>query len=386
MRWRTLVVAVVLLASPRAALAETPDDRFVAGYAAAVLERELRIRDAAIEVRDGVVTVRAAGLSDRERAAVRDALATIPGIARVDVLGEAPPPPAAPPLVAAPGEAPPPAAAPAEAPAPDVVVARTAPAPRGELLPRGQLFRALVADPRWPRFSATYRYYLDDDRLESVGSANFGATIPLYRRTLASAGRWDAGLQAGVFSIFDLDADSKDLINADYFVALFGSYAIDDFAVLGRRLHHSSHLGDEFLLRGRVNDRVNLSYEAVDLKLAYDLFDGAVRLYGGAGFLFDQEPASLDAWTAQYGVELTSPWPVDPSGAVTPIVAADVQHQEETAWSTQYSLLAGVRFDRVRIGGGTLLLAGEWFRGHSPNGQFYRQKVEWVGAGLHLFF
>ena len=30
----------------------------------------------------------------------------------------------------------------------------------------------------------------------------------------------EVGLQAGVFSIFDLAADSKDLINADYLVAI----------------------------------------------------------------------------------------------------------------------------------------------------------------------
>ena len=29
----------------------------------------------------------------------------------------------------------------------------------GQVLPRSNLFEPLMADPRWPRFSAAYRYY-----------------------------------------------------------------------------------------------------------------------------------------------------------------------------------------------------------------------------------
>jgi hypothetical protein len=38
-----------------------------------------------------------------------------------------------------------------------------------------------------------------------------------------------------------------------------------------RLFHQSSHLGDEFLLRNRV-ERINLSYESADLKLSYKFF------------------------------------------------------------------------------------------------------------------
>jgi hypothetical protein len=369
-----LFAALVVAAAP--ASAAPTDDHYLAGYAVAVLERELDVHDAEVEVRDGVVTVRVVGRADRERAVIRDTLMGTAQFRDVDVT------PTEPVTENATPAEPPAHAALATEPA---VVARTAPVPRAEVLPRGELFRPLLADPKWPRFSATYRYYIDDTDLRSVGSANFGATIPLYRHSARPAGRWEAGLQAGVFSIFDLDAASKDLINADYFVALLSSYAVDDFAAIGRVFHQSSHVGDEFLLRGRVKNRVNLSYEALDLKLSYDLWR-AVRLYGGASYLFDRDPASLEPWALQYGVEVTSPWSLDPAGTVIPVVAVDFQNQEESNWSTQYSLLAGLELERVRIAGSALLLGVEWFRGHSPNGQFYRSKVEWTGIGLHLFF
>src|SRR5918993_1159836 len=54
------------------------------------------------------------------------------------------------------------------------------------------------------------------DVVES-GAVSFGETITGYRTRLGP-GYWEAGVQAGVFAVFDLAAQSKDLINADYFV------------------------------------------------------------------------------------------------------------------------------------------------------------------------
>ena len=42
--------------------------------------------------------------------------------------------------------------------------------------------------------------------------------------------------------------------------------------------HQSSHVGDEFLLRNRLRNRVNLSYESFDLRLSYEFFRDALRI------------------------------------------------------------------------------------------------------------
>jgi hypothetical protein len=89
--------------------------------------------------------------------------------------------------------------------------------------------------------------------------------------------------------------------------------------------HQSSHLGDEFVLRNRAN-RINLSYEQVDLKVSYKFFN-ALRIYGGGGYLFDQDPSNLAPWIAQYGVEITSPWRFA-NNNITPIFA-DFRNKEE---------------------------------------------------------
>ena len=61
--------------------------------------------------------------------------------------------------------------------------------------------------------------------------------------------------------------------------------------------------------------------------LSYKFFK-MLRLYGGGGYLFDQEPADLRPWTTQYGVELESPWKLG-SNAITPIFAGDFKNDEK---------------------------------------------------------
>ena len=64
----------------------------------------------------------------------------------------------------------------------------------------------------------------------------------------------------------------------------------------------------EFLLSNSSTQRVNLSYEGADLRLSYE-FGPGLRVYGGGGGIFDQEPSDLKPWYAQGGLEFRSPWP-----------------------------------------------------------------------------
>jgi hypothetical protein len=100
-------------------------------------------------------------------------------------------------------------------------------------MPRGELFTALIADPRWPHFSAAYHSYFEDPDFKDVAAVSFGETFALYRDRVGQAW-WELGLQAGVFAVFDLDSSSFDLINSDYFVAATVAYRFGDFTALGR--------------------------------------------------------------------------------------------------------------------------------------------------------
>jgi hypothetical protein len=355
---RLLLLALVFsLAAVATAHADLASDAFVTGYARAVLEREFQVEAPSLHVDGGVVRLDPADLGSADRARVVLELSKIRGVTRVEI-------------------------------GPGLTATRTnePKVTKGletGFLPGGHLFQSLIADPRWPHFSASYQYYINEGKLGHVAAVSFGESFTLYRDKTA-AGWWEAGIQAGVFAFFDLQAESKDLINADYMAAATVAYRFENFSALGRLFHQSSHLGDEFVLANRVKNRVNLSYEGVDLRLSYDVLDDALRVYGGAGYLFDVTPTTLKPWSLQSGLEFRSPWP-GPGARFRPIAAVDVQYREENGWAADLSVRGGIEFQSV-LAGRNLQLMLEYFRGHSPNGQFYKDKIDYIGLGLHFNF
>jgi hypothetical protein len=370
-----LWLGLLCLGSPAAdGWAAASDDAFVAGYATAVLEREFNLRAPSLRVTGGLVTVAAEDLAGADREEVLRRLSSIRGVVRVVVQSTDPASSNAAGTIAL--------QSPAADRGPGNLGSTSDPLPVG-WLPEGHLFNPLLADPRWPHFSASYQYYPNDQNVRSVGSATFGETIPLYRTAAPWMGQVELGVQAGVFAVFDLEAPSMDLVNADYLVAATAAYRTGNVSAFGRLFHQSSHLGDEYLLRTRV-ERVNLSYEAVDLRLSYD-FPLGFRLYGGGRVLFDQEPSDLKPWATQVGVEFRSPqtfW----EGRIRPVAAVDVQNHQENEWRTDLSARAGIQFESLRVLGRNLQLLVQYFNGYSPNGQFYKEKIEYIGFGVHFHF
>lgn len=370
---RPITLLGVLLVSASSAQATTADDAYIAGYAAAALKHDLKINMPALAVKDGVITLPAANLSNPERAEATRILAEIPGVSAVKIAETSSEQSREAALLK--GEA------------TTLTAADTLVLPTG-LLPTGHLFKPLLADPRWAHFSAAYRNYQSNNfDGRDIASVSFGETIPFYRANFGrSTAQWEAGLQAGVFSDFNLDASSSDLVNTDFIASIYSSARVGQFSAFGRLYHQSSHLGDEFLLR-KVNtkfERINLSYEGVDLKLSYELPYG-VRIYGGGGGLFHREPSALKKWSAQYGIEFRSPWRLD-FASMRPIIAADIKNYDENNWSTDISARAGVEFDNAKVLGRKLQIMVEYFNGYSPSGQFYKDKVEYVGLGAHYHF
>jgi Protein of unknown function (DUF1207) len=360
---------VLILVASSVVVAAPADDRYIEGYAAAVLQREFALAAPSLRVQQGVITIDAADLASVDQAAVLAQLQRIPGVARVEVRPAGAPPPAV---------TPPPAPQPAP---PAAQPPRLPPDQQIGLLPGGVIFKPLIADPRWPHFSAAWQHYFGDPQFKDAAAVSFGESFAIYRTKLGPTW-WEIGLQAGVFSIFDLNSASFDLVNADYLVGLPLSFRYEDLSMQLRVLHQSSHLGDEFLLRTRTN-RINLSYQKVDLKVSYE-FRELLRVYAGGGYLFGQDPSSLDPWSIQYGLELTSPWPARPS-RWRPIAAVDVQNQQENDWGSDVSARAGIEIDGVLLTRKLQFLL-EYFNGHSPNGQFYKDRVQYFGLGAHFHF
>lgn len=245
-------------------------------------------------------------------------------------------------------------------------------------LPEQELFAPLLADPRQPRFSVSYLHYRSPASEFSAASVAFGEYFGLASGFFGSSGSSQIGIQGGVFALFNLEAPSSDLINADYWIGLPISYRKGPWSYVLRLYHQSSHLGDEFILGNPGINRVNLSYEDMEFIASYEW--ERWRLYGGGGYILNSEP-DLAPKHFQGGVEYIK---ARAAGRLSLIAAADIQTSEELDWRRSRSYQVGFELRsgsprRVR-----LML--EHFRGHSPNGQFYREPLRYTGLGLYFGF
>lgn len=66
------------------------------------------------------------------------------------------------------------------------------------------------------------------------------------------------------------------------------------------------------------------------------------------------------------------------------IAAADIKASEELAWARSVSLQAGLEFKSASLR--RLRLMVEHFRSHSPNGQFFRERLRYTGIGVYFGF
>jgi hypothetical protein len=250
-----------------------------------------------------------------------------------------------------------------------------------EAFPKELVFQPLLADPRWPGFSGTLQsYFVPKSRV--IWAANFGESFPFVGNR--GGDRWQIGLQASVFTLWDLTTQSDDLINADFIVGVPYTWRTGRWSYMARIFHQSSHLGDEFILTHKNVARVNISYEALDGKVSYD-FDHGFRAYGGAGSMFRKYPPELKPLFGQAGVEWLGP--LFARQVLRPVAGADFQKHQQNGWgATGVSLRAGIQMQHREQGTRRMHFLVDYYQGHDPNGQFFAETVELIGLGAHIYF
>jgi hypothetical protein len=360
-----LTIALALsLVSFSPAWAKPASDEFIRGYTTAIIEHYFQTKIESSQVRDGVVYLRCQELSEEEQNRIFELVRNIEGVQRVEILTEG-------------------------VPTIYKKQQKEQPEPKKEpelptFMPNDRLFQPLMADPRWPHFSAAYQHYMDDDQLKNVAATSFGESFSIYR----CVGPWSSiiefGIQAGVFAVFDLDSTSFDLINADYLVGIPLTIQKGNFINMTRIFHQSSHLGDEYLLRGHTKERINLSYESLNSIFSYNLPFG-LRVYAGGGYLMRRDPSDLKPWSTQAGLEFRSPssWI---GGVLRPVAAIDVQNRQESDWHTDISIRTGIQFENPDFLSRKMQILLEYYNGKSPNGQFFERNIALYGVGIHFFF
>jgi len=255
--------------------------------------------------------------------------------------------------------------------------------PSVRVFPRLSLFAPLSADPRWPRFTLGYTRYFGDSQFTHVGTAEAGASIAIVQKDTRRSHSWEIGIQGGIFSIFDFGAPSNDLVNADYLGGLTFSYALDSLVFLARFFHQSSHLGDEYLLNNEV-ERINLSFEALDVMLSYVPRPWA-RVYGGTAVIVRVEPSDLDRWSLQAGAEVR-PVTSTTNVPVQLLMAVDLQSWQQNDWVPDVSFIAGATLDPIGESSYRVDFLIRYYIGHSPNGQFFTEQIQTLGPAIQLYF
>jgi hypothetical protein len=264
-------------------------------------------------------------------------------------------------------------------------------------VPQGDIFCPLIADPKETRSFIAYQRGESDDQGPGIpegdgispapfdtdiGAIGVGDAIGLARWSGARLGDGvQLSLAAGVFAQFDLASSSFDLINADYVIGLPLTFRNAGFSGRLRVYHQSSHLGDEFLLTSEP-ERINLSFESAELILSQAF--GGLRVYGGGEYFFNRDPADLDPLLAHGGAEVR----IGVEGRRSFVAAVDLKSSEQQEWKPAWSGRAGLEFGWGRDPEHpprVLRLLGEFYRGPSPYGQFYREHIRYWGIGLHLF-
>jgi hypothetical protein len=259
-------------------------------------------------------------------------------------------------------------------------------------LPPGRLFQPLIADPKWPAFSVSYTHYspYHPNGLKDVIPVSIGDTIPFERGDFPDQWQWEAGMQADAFAYFNTDTVHADLQNTDFMVGGYFAARHKNLSFLVRYYHQSSHLGDEFLLANPAyynGLRQKISYEELNALASIDLLHHTVRLYAGAGYLGDVEPASLGHWRFHYGVEYHGPYFFHKGTFfMSPVAGIDFKNWSQNNYDTDISAVGGVQMSNGKPDSSKLQILLEFYRGHSPYGQFFVNEIQYIGVGLHFYF
>ncbi len=428
--WTGLGMLGLLAAAPMTAFGSASSDAFVRGYALAELRLQFHIQHPHMVIKDGRLHVLLRRRDAMNRAAVKKALAAIPGVASVEVdvsrpvaagSAEAGNSAASEPAIGANGGG--------EAAGTGVAGTGSGsgffggiggvpgfgsssaipkwlkpyaahPAkfhgslyrlPNG-FFPRGNLFSPLMADPKWPGFAASYSHYAPyhPNGLKDVIPVSLGDTLPFYRNNLGDGWQWETGMQADAYAYFNVDTQAKALQNTDFFVGGYGAFRHKNLSFIIRYFHQSSHLGDEFLLDNPAyynGLRQKISYEQLNGIVSLDLLKRTFRVYAGAGYLTDIEPSTLGRWIFQYGAQYHGPTLWRTTNTVwSPVAGIDFKNWNQNNYDEDISARAGVEVTNGHADSPRFQFLLEFYRGHSYYGQFFVNEIQYVGFGVHLYY
>jgi len=259
------------------------------------------------------------------------------------------------------------------------------------------LYQPMLADPREPTYSATFRYggTLEGVMGKYVIAISLGDSFPIFRWTNIGAGHGDVqiDIQAGIWSDFKMGAynnpnhEISELVTTDYLVGIPISYAIHRWSFRFRIYHISSHLGDEFLVNHPGYPRKNPSMEAIDAFSSYQITEG-VRVYFGPGWIFHSDDTYHMShfyfdWGGEFRMFGHSSYYHRIYG--TPFLALFVRNWQVNHWQFDVNALLGYEWSKLQGVGRKVRIYIQYFNGYSE-GQFFKDRLSYGGIGFSYGF
>jgi hypothetical protein len=251
-----------------------------------------------------------------------------------------------------------------------------------EWFPRVAPFRAPVADPAEPRVFMSRLEVKRDAGDFSAARVGLGTDFGLLQRRSAGADNgWQLNIFGSIDSLFNLDLPGDALVNTDYRLGIPLTWRDGAFSARARIYHQSSHLGDELILGGNAPRRVDLSFEALDLLVAWER--AGLRLYGGGSHTVSTSTDMYKGGGVHIGADYVSA-PVLLGQRLT--AGLDVKWLEPADWHSGVSAKAGIKLGGPAPERGGVTLLVEAYEGFAPFGQFLVEDFSYRGVTLQFDF
>lgn len=249
-----------------------------------------------------------------------------------------------------------------------------------EWSPEGDVYPRYVADPRRSRHLISVIQALESE-IPEAGDTRFmlmiGGLYPLARRGAPTAA-WQLDVEARYFAQYDIDRDLDELGHD----ARLGLYLSHSFSprLVGRFgvVHTSSHMGDEYVIREEITERLNSRKEELALGVSWMIRE-RLRTYAEGGYGLNlgplNEPLRLQSGLEWEGVPRWGGWRF--------YAATDVATWEEDDWDVSVAIQSGLvlplpqktRWYRLGI---------EFYDGRSRLDSFQQFHERYVVVGLWL--
>lgn len=234
--------------------------------------------------------------------------------------------------------------------------------------PAYEIFQAPLASLTEP---ASVLRYAGDSQMD------FGLAQPFALYTLEGKGSaWQVGLRPGILTRFEVRDAQLVLKAADFRLGLPLAFRKGKWSARVELFHSSSHRGADFV-SAHPAPSFTYSREAVQALVAYDMA-GHWRIYAGPTVVLRSHPgvgrASLQAGAEWFPQAVSRP-------RARFYLAGDFETRQEVGWHSNLSVQPGVLFV-TRRGEPVGRLAGCFYRGQLPFGQFFRERETRVGVQL----